>query len=102
MKLEKLSTIRPELTASLFQKQQKLSDLKQVAERFEALFIQQILKQARSAKLAEDLLGGEAVDTYTSMLDQERAEKLASNVNLGIAEALVAQFDHVSKDPSVD
>ena len=100
--MEKLSTISPELTASLFQKQQKLSDLKQVAERFEALFIQQILKQARSAKLADDLLGGEAVDTYTSMLDQERAEKLASNVNLGIAEALVAQFEHVSKAPSVD
>ena len=100
--MEKLSTISPELTTSLFQKQQKLSDLKQVAERFEALFIQQILKQARSAKLADDLLGGEAVDTYTSMLDQERAEKLASNVNLGIAEALVAQFEHVSKDPSVD
>jgi flagellar protein FlgJ len=100
--LEKLSTISPELTASLFQRQEKLSDLKQVAERFEALFIQQILKQARSAKLADDLLGGEAIDTYTSMLDQERAEKLASNVNLGIAEALVAQFENVSKNPSVD
>ncbi|MFL2845641.1 MAG: rod-binding protein [Candidatus Puniceispirillaceae bacterium] len=100
--MEKLSTISPELTASLFQRQEKISDLKQVAERFEALFIQQILKQARSAKLAEDLLGGEAVDTYTSMLDQERAEKLASNVNLGIAEALVAQFENVSKNPSVD
>ena len=100
--MEKLSTISPELTASLFQKEKKLSDLKQVAERFEALFIQQILKQARSAKLADDLLGSEAVETYTSMLDQERAEKLASNVNLGIAEALVAQFRNVSKDPSVD
>ena len=100
--MEKLSTISPELTTSLFQKQQKSSDLKQVADRFEALFIQQILKQARSAKLADDLLGGEAVDTYTSLLDQERAEKLASNVNLGIAEALVAQFKHVSKDTSVN
>ncbi len=100
--MEKFSKISPELTASLFQKQQKLDDLNQVAERFEALFIQQILKQARSAKLADDLLGGDAVDTYTSMLDQERAEKLASNVNLGIAEALVAQFEHVSEDPSVD
>ena len=100
--MEKLSTISPKLTASMFQRQENLSDLKQVAERFEALFIQQILKQARSAKLADDLLGGEAVDTYTSMLDQERAEKLASNVNLGIAEALLAQFEHVSKDSSID
>ena len=100
--MEKLSTISPELTVSLFQKQRNQKDLKQVAERFEALFIQQILKQARSAKLADDLLGSEAVDTYTSMLDQERAEKLASNVNLGIAEALVAQFEHVSKDTFID
>ena len=100
--MEKLLTINPELTASLFQKKQNVNDLKQVAERFEALFIQQILKQARSAKLADDLLGGEAVDTYTSMLDQERAERLAANVNLGIAEALVAQFEHVSKDNSVN
>ena len=100
--MEKPSTISPELTASLFQKQRKSGDLKQVAERFEALFIEQILKQARSAKLADDLLGGEAVNTYTSMLDRERAEKLASNVNLGIADALVAQFEHISKDPSID
>ncbi len=100
--MEKLSTISPKLTVSLFQKRQNQNDLQQVAERFEALFIQQILKQARSAKLADDLFGGEAVDTYTSMLDQERAEKLASSVNLGIAEALVAQFEHVSKDTSID
>ena len=100
--MENLTTISPKLTASLFQKQQNTSDLHKVAERFEALFIQQFLKQARSAKLADDLLGGEAVDTYTSMLDQERAEKLASSVNLGIAEALVAQFDHVSKESSND
>ena len=51
------------------QKHQVSSDLRDVAEQFEALFIQQILKQGRSAKLAEDILGGEAVDTYTSMLD---------------------------------
>ena len=100
--MEKLSKISPELTVSLFKKQEMPDDLKQVAERFEALFIQQILKQARSAKLADDLLGGEAIDTYTSLLDQERAEKLASNVNLGIAEALVAQFEHGSKNSTVD
>ena len=100
--MENLTTISPTLTASLFQEQQNTSDLHKVAERFEALFIQQFLKQARSAKLADDLLGGEAVDTYTSMLDQERAEKLASSVNLGIAEALVAQFDHLSKESSGD
>jgi flagellar protein FlgJ len=94
--MENLSTVSPKLTASLFQKQKDSSDLHEVAEQFEALFIQQILKQGRSAKLAEDILGSEANDTYTSMLDQERAQQLAKTVNLGIAEALVAQFSHFS------
>ena len=98
--MESLSSVSPKLTASLFQKHQKTSDLKEVAEQFEALFIQQILKQGRSAKLAEDILGSEANDTYTSMLDQERAEQLAKTVNLGIAEALVSQFEHLTKTSS--
>ena len=98
--MESLSSVSPKLTASLFQKQQKTSDLMEVAEQFEALFIQQILKQGRSAKLAEDILGSEANDTYTSMLDQERAQQLAKTVNLGIAEALVSQFEHFSKASS--
>jgi flagellar protein FlgJ len=93
--METLTTVSPKLTAALMQKHQVSSDLRDVAEQFEALFIQQILKQGRSAKLAEDILGGEAVDTYTSMLDQERAKQLSKTVNLGIAEALVSQFEHL-------
>jgi Rod binding domain-containing protein len=50
------------------------------------------LKQARSAKLAEDILGSEAGDTYTEMLDQERARQLSAQMNLGIADALFDQF----------
>ena len=33
------------------------SDLRDVAEQFEAIFINQILKQSRQIKLSEDLLG---------------------------------------------
>ena len=100
MKLEALTTVSPKVSASLAQKHQVAKDLRDVAEQFEALFIQQILKQGRAAKLAEDILGGEAVDTYTSMLDQERATQLSKTVNLGIAEALVSQFEHITSAPS--
>ena len=102
MKLEALTTVSPKVSASLAQKHQVAKDLRDVAEQFEALFIQQILKQGRAAKLAEDILGGEAVDTYTSMLDQERATQLSKTVNLGIAEALVSQFEHLTSAPSND
>jgi flagellar protein FlgJ len=90
--MSSLASISPEMTASLFQKHDKPDDLRAAAEQFEALFIQQLLKQARSAKLADDVLGSEAGDTYTEMLDQERAKHLSQKMNLGIAEALVQQF----------
>lgn len=95
--MESLTSLSPSTASDLFKKQNPSQELRDVAEQFEALFIHQILKQGRSAKLAEDLLGSEATDTYKNMLDQERANKLAKTVNLGIAEALIAQFQHVSR-----
>ena len=52
------------------------------------------IKSMLSAKLAEDVLGSEAGDTYTEMLDKERAKQLSSQISLGIAEALVNQFSN--------
>ena len=90
--MDALAAISPKMSASLAQIDNRPADLQAVAEQFEALFIQQLLKQARSAKLADDILGSEAGDTYIEMLDQERAKQLSAQMNLGIAEALVLQF----------
>ena len=90
--MDALTSISPEMAASLAQTKSRSADLQAAAEQFEALFIHQLLKQARSAKLAEDILGSEAADTYTEMLDQERAKQLSAQMDLGIAEALVKQF----------
>ncbi|WP_292287492.1 rod-binding protein [Marivita sp.] len=72
----------------------KLDD---VANQFEALFVKSILSSARSAKLADPLLNSEGSKTFLSMLDQEYATALAKRESLGIAEALMRQFQ-----PSVD
>ena len=90
--MDALTSISPKMAASLTQADKRPTDLQAAAEQFEALFIHQLLKQARSAKLAEDILGSEAADTYTEMLDQERAKQLSAQMDLGIAEALVKQF----------
>ena len=68
------------------------SDLRHVAEQFEAIFINQILKQSREIKLSEDLLGSSATKTYEQLLDRETSENVANRVNVGIADALVRQF----------
>ena len=96
--MDALTSISPKMAASLSQTESRPADLQAAAEQFEALFIHQLLKQARSAKLAEDILGSEAADTYTEMLDQERAKQLSAQMDLGIADALVKQFSsHVMK-----
>ena len=70
----------------------KNSELRQVAEQFEAIFINQILKQSRDIKLAEDLLGSSAKTTYEQLLDRETSENISTHVNVGIADALIRQF----------
>ena len=68
------------------------SELREAAEQFEAIFLNEFLKQARKAKLAEDLFASSAKETYEGMLDREMSSQLSSQVNLGIADALVRQL----------
>ena len=68
------------------------ADLREVAEQFEAIFINQFLAQSRKTKLADDLFGNKGTETYTSLLDQERSQQLANSIDLGIADALVRQL----------
>ena len=68
------------------------TDLKDVAEKFEAIFVYQMLKQARQSKLAEGIFNSEAQDTFNNMLDQEYSQILSKKNNFGIAEGLIKQF----------
>lgn len=68
------------------------ADLREVAEQFEAIFLNEFLKSARQAKLADDLLGSSAQTTYEEMLDREMSEQMSGQVNMGIADALVRQL----------
>ena len=72
------------------------ADHREAAELFEAIFQNEFIKQARKAKLADDILGSDAQDTYQDMMDRELSTQLAGRVNLGIAEALVRQLGGTS------
>ena len=75
-------------------------DLKDVAEEFESLFLNEMLKRANAAKLAKSILSNDAQDTYNSLLNQERAKAIAKSQSFGIAEALINQFSSKSKNKS--
>ena len=73
------------------------SELREAAEQFEAIFLNEWIKQARKTKLADDILGSSSMDKYQEMLDREYSSSLATGVNLGIAEALIRQFEGKGK-----
>ena len=83
---------------TLFQKNKNQANLEALAEEFESMFINQMLKNARDSKLSESLFSSDKEDNFGSMLDQERSRSLALNLDLGIAEALVRQFDKSNKE----
>ena len=78
------------LTNSL--KGSKGKELRDVAEQFEAIFVHQMLKQARQSKLADGIFNSEAQDTFNDMLDTEYSSILSKKNNFGIAEGLIRQF----------
>ena len=90
--MEIMTKIDPLLAAQLAKSPDMKGDLREVAEQFEAIFINQFLAQSRKTKLAEGLFENKGTETYNSLLDQERAQQLASSVDLGIANALVRQL----------
>ena len=71
---------------------EKQADLENVAQEFESLFVYQLLKNARKAKLSESLFSNQGTETYESLLDQEYSKTLSKNHSFGIAEALLRQF----------
>lgn len=73
-------------------KDKKDQDLINVANQFEAIFVHQMLKQARQGKLADGIFNSEAQDTFNNMLDIEYSQILSKKNNFGIAEALIQQF----------
>jgi flagellar protein FlgJ len=66
--------------------------MRQAAEGFEALFLQQMLKAGRAASLGDDLLGGSGVERMQGMLDETLTENAANQAGLGLADAIVRQF----------
>ena len=75
--------------------QESNDELKAVAEQFEAIFVEQLLKAARQSNLADGLFDNEEVETYRDMLDKEYAKSIATNTSLGIASAIETKFSHV-------
>lgn len=66
--------------------------LREVAEQFEALFTQMMLKSMRDAGFGNPLFGSQQSKFYRSMFDQQLSLDMAKRSGMGIADMLVEQL----------
>lgn len=66
---------------------------KAVAQQFEGLFIQMMLKNMRTAAQVDDGQHSSYMDFYTDMYDKQLSQTLSSNGGIGIAKVLLRQMD---------
>lgn len=66
--------------------------LEKVAEQFEGIFLQMMLKNMRQASLGEGLLDNDQSKMYQELFDQQIALNMASKRQAGIANALIRQL----------
>jgi len=76
------------------------SELSDAVQKFEAYFIQSMLKSMRSASLSSGLLDSDKSDFYRDWHDQQLANDLASKETFAVAKLLRRQFVGESEGPT--
>lgn len=77
--------------------------LRKVAQEFESLLLNQVLKAARATNLGDETFESDATRTFTGMLDEQYAQSLSRGRGIGLAELIVRQLELASgvKKPPV-
>jgi flagellar protein FlgJ len=82
-------------------KQSSPEALKQAAQQFEAVFMNMLMKSMREATPQDGMFDSEQTRMYTSMLDQQLTQRMASR-GVGLAEVMVRQLSSSLAVPAAD
>ncbi len=63
-----------------------------VARQFEAILVRQMLAAARKADFGDSLFGGQAMETFTTMQDEQFADLAAKAGSFGLAKMIESQL----------
>jgi peptidoglycan hydrolase FlgJ len=67
-------------------------DLKAAAQRFEAVFLREMISTMRKGALAEDIFGSSATDNFREMADANTADAMAKRGAFGIGALVERQL----------
>ena len=76
--------------------------LKKVAQQFEAVFVNMMLKSMREATPSDGAMDSEQSKMFTGMLDEQYASHLTQGKGLGLADMIVRQFSRAGITPAAD
>ena len=75
------------------------SALKSAAQKFEAVFLRELIGSMRKAKLADDVLGSNATDSFRELGDAKTADSMAALGQFGISNLIERQFARSGAKP---
>lgn len=84
--------MKPDASATHADKEKELME---VAKKFEAILIHQMLKAMRQTVHKSDLLNSFSLQQYESMMDEEIASEMAKNKGIGLADSLFYQLSRL-------
>lgn len=76
----------------------KDKELMEVAKKFEALLIHQMLKEMRKTVHKSDLLNSFSLQQFESMMDEEIASEMSKHKGIGLADSLFYQLSRLEKN----
>ncbi len=79
-------------TATSMTPQAAKSDLKAAAQRFEAVFLREVISTMRKGKLADEMFGSSATDNFREMADSRTADAMSKMGAFGIANLVEKQL----------
>lgn len=76
-------------------------ELRALANQFEAIFVNQLMKSMRETLPKEGMLSSFSGDMYESMFDQEVAGQVSKGKGMGLADVLYTQLSRMNGDKPV-
>jgi len=80
--------------------QNKDKELMEVAKKFEAILIHQMLKAMRETVNKSDLLNSFSLQQFESMMDEEISSEMVKHKGIGLADSLFYQLSRLEKNSS--
>ncbi|MGL1931426.1 MAG: rod-binding protein [Desulfotalea sp.] len=95
-KLDMRTQISASKLSPIDKKSRDLEKLKNACQEFEAIYVNQMLKEARKTVPEDGLFQKDsATKMYEEMIDMERARQVSKGPGLGIATAMYEQMSHL-------